>query len=110
MAVRNGSATRVQVLNPVAVSKVTAPVEAAGEGPDQLKDNSDVQNLIDHGKDRGYLTFDEINDSQVHEELDAEQIEEIFQLFADEGIKVVGKLKEYPRAQPETIAPPTVGT
>ncbi len=63
---------------------------------EQFKDNNEFRHLIDHGKDQGYLTFDEINDSLMHEELDAEQIEEIFQAFVDEGIKVIGKLKEIP--------------
>jgi len=63
---------------------------------EQYKDNNEFRHLIDHGKDQGYLTFDEINDTLMHEELDAEQIEEIFQAFADEGIKVIGKLKETP--------------
>jgi RNA polymerase primary sigma factor len=63
---------------------------------EQFKDNNEFRHLIDHGKDQGYLTFDEINDTLSHEELDADQIEEIFQAFADEGIKVIGKLKDLP--------------
>src|SRR2546423_15479245 len=67
---------------------------ADGATAEQFKDINEVRSLIDHGKDQGFLTFDEINESLVHEELDAEQIEEIFQMFADEGIKVVGR-REY---------------
>jgi RNA polymerase primary sigma factor len=62
---------------------------------EQFKDNNDFRHLIDHGKDQGYLTFDEINDTLIHEELDADQIDEIFQAFANEGIKIVGKIKEH---------------
>jgi RNA polymerase primary sigma factor len=65
-------------------------------GLDQFRENNEFQHLIDHGRDRGYLTFDEINDSLVHEELDAEQIEEVLQAFAEEGIKVVDKIIELP--------------
>jgi RNA polymerase primary sigma factor len=70
---------------------------------EQFKDNNEFQHLLDHGKDRGYLTFDEINDSLVHEELDAEQIEEVLQAFADEGIKVIDKIKELPLPLAEGI-------
>lgn len=74
---------------------------------EQFKDNNEFRHLIDHGKDQGYLTFDEINDSLMNEDLDAEQIEEIFQAFADEGIKVVGKLKDH--SAPLTCGMATVG-
>jgi RNA polymerase primary sigma factor len=71
---------------------------------EQFKDNLEFRHLLDHGKDRGYLTFDEINDSLVHEELDAEQIEEVLQVFADEGIKVIDKMKEIPLPLPQGVA------
>jgi RNA polymerase primary sigma factor len=65
-------------------------------GLDQFRENNEFQHLMDHGRDRGYLTFDEINDSLVHEELDADQIEEVLQAFAEEGIKVVDKIIDLP--------------
>jgi RNA polymerase primary sigma factor len=74
-----------------------------GVALEQVKDNNEFRQLLDHGKDRGYLTFDEINDSLVHEELDADQIEEMLQVFADEGIKIIGKMKELPLALAEGL-------
>jgi RNA polymerase primary sigma factor len=63
---------------------------------DQVRENSEFRRLLDHGKDRGFLTYDEINNSLSEEELDAEQIEEMLQAFADEGIEIVVKNKEAP--------------
>jgi RNA polymerase primary sigma factor len=65
---------------------------------EQVKHNNEFRRLLDYGKDRGFLTFDEINDSLLHEDLDADQIEEMLQLFADEGIEVVGKMRDLPQA------------
>jgi RNA polymerase primary sigma factor len=63
---------------------------------DQVRENNEFRRLLDHGKDRGFLTYDEINNSLSEEELDAEQIEEMLQAFADEGIEIVVKNKEAP--------------
>jgi len=70
---------------------------------EQVKDNNEFRRLLDHGKDRGFLTYDEINDSFAQEELDADQIEEMLQAFADEGIEIIVKNKDYPLPIPEGL-------
>jgi RNA polymerase primary sigma factor len=47
-----------------------------------------LKNLIVLGKDRGYLTYAEINDSLPDDMLDAEQIEGIISMINDMGIQV----------------------
>ena len=62
---------------------------------EELKDNVEVRKLLAEGKRKGVLTYDEINDTlSQQEDLDAEQIEDILQTFAEEGIQVVDKVKE----------------
>jgi RNA polymerase primary sigma factor len=62
---------------------------------DQLKENPEVSKLLDRGKRRGMLTYDEINDALGrHEGLDAEQLDDILQSFENEGIQVVDKAKD----------------
>ena len=52
--------------------------------------SKDVQALLERGRKAGVLTYEEIQDSlSDNEELDAEQIEEVYQLLADEGVDVV---------------------
>jgi RNA polymerase primary sigma factor len=64
---------------------------------DQLKENPEVTKLLDRGKRRGMLTYDEINDALGRNEgLDAEQIDDILQSFENEGIQVVDKVKPVP--------------
>jgi RNA polymerase primary sigma factor len=62
---------------------------------EEIKENVEVRKLLDEGKRKGVLTYDEINDIlSRQEDLDAEQIEDILQAFADEGIQVVDKVKD----------------
>ena len=62
---------------------------------EEIKDNIEVRKLLDKGKRKGVLTYDEINDIlSQQEDLDAEQIEDLLQTFADEGIQVLDKIKD----------------
>ena len=62
---------------------------------EELKDHVEVRKLLAEGKRKGVLTYDEINDTlSQQEDLDAEQIEDILQTIADEGIQVVDKIKD----------------
>ncbi|MCE5197918.1 MAG: RNA polymerase sigma factor RpoD [Armatimonadota bacterium] len=60
----------------------------------ELKGSDRLQKLIEEGKRSGVLTYDQINDTLSHEDLNAEQVDDILQTFADEGIRVVEKVKE----------------
>jgi len=67
---------------------------------EEIKDHVDVRKLLDEGKRKGVLTYDEINDTlSQHEDLDAEQIEDLLQTFADEGIQVVDRAKDAEAAE-----------
>ncbi|MHB1000623.1 MAG: RNA polymerase sigma factor RpoD [Armatimonadota bacterium] len=62
---------------------------------EEIKDHDDVRKLLEEGKRKGVLTYDEINDTlSEHEELDPEQLEGLLQTLADEGIQVVDKIKD----------------
>ena len=73
---------------------------------EEIKDHVEIRKLLEEGKRKGVLTYDEINDTlSQQEDLDAEQIEDLLQTFADEGIQIVDKVKdsdlveESPRAE-----------
>ena len=64
---------------------------ATGEAPapvDAEARKTRLKNLIKLGKERGYLTYAEINDHLPDEVVDAEQIDIIISTFNDMGIKV----------------------
>src|SRR5699024_11368325 len=49
---------------------------------------SQLRLLITHGKQKGYLTYAEINDSLPDDIVDPEQIEDIVNMISDMGITV----------------------
>ncbi len=62
---------------------------------EEVKDHVEVRKLLEEGKRKGVLTYDEINDVlSQQEDLDAEQIEELLMTFTEEGIQIVDKTKE----------------
>ena len=68
-----------------------------------LREREDVQKLLEQGrKQGGVLTYEEISDSLGTDEPDPEQIDEILQTVASEGITVVdrGSLMASPTPQP----------
>ena len=62
---------------------------------EQAKGTDELQRLVEEGKRKGSLTYDEINDMLgSQEDVDAEQVDDLLQTFADEGIRVVEKTDE----------------
>src|SRR3546814_15981460 len=51
--------------------------------------NTAVKNLIKKGKERGYLTYDEVNAALPQEEMSSEQIEDIMSALNEMGVNVV---------------------
>jgi RNA polymerase primary sigma factor len=51
------------------------------------------QQLINMGKAKGFLTYDEINDSMPEEIVSADQIDDWLSTLGDEGIEIVGNAK-----------------
>ncbi len=56
---------------------------------DQETQQSKIKQLIARGKEKGYLTYAEVNDHLPNDILEPEQIEDIIAMINDMGIKVV---------------------
>lgn len=55
----------------------------------------ELQRLLDQGKRQGTITYDEINDSLCqYDQLDPDQLDDLLQTFAEEGIEVVARVIE----------------
>ena len=70
--------------------------------------DAEVQRLLAQGKREGTLSFDEINDSLCpYNQLDADQLDDLLQSFADEGIQVTTETRVLTetRATTETRVP-----
>jgi RNA polymerase primary sigma factor len=56
--------------------------------------NDQVQALITIGKEKGYLTYDEVNDNLPTEAINSDRIDEIVILFGDENIELISSSEE----------------
>jgi RNA polymerase primary sigma factor len=68
--------------------------------------NKDIKRIITLGKQKGYLTYDELNDLLPEELISAEQMDEVFELLGNEDIQIVDteeinkKITELTKEQP----------
>ena len=60
-----------------------------GDAPILDTKNSDIKTLIKKGKERGYVTHDELNAALPQEELSSEQIEDVMSALSEMGVNVV---------------------
>ena len=64
---------------------------------ESVEQSKEMRRLIDKGKKKGTLTYDEISETLYQDEnLDEGQIEDILQTLADEGIQIVNKMHGIP--------------
>src|SRR5215471_6616820 len=73
------------------VSQPEAP-EARDEGPDApLLDTlgAELKKLVQKGKERGYVTYDELNAALPPDEVSSEQIEDTMAMLSEAGVNVV---------------------
>ena len=69
-------------------AELLAQIKAAPLPEDDEARKSRLKTLIKLGKERGFLTYAEINDHLPDDVVDAEQIESIISTFSDMGIRV----------------------
>ena len=71
--------------------------EARVEVPtdEEAAESLEVQKLVDMGKEKGFLTYEEVNDALPQGVLSSEQIDDMLILFEQLGIQVVDDPDEY---------------
>src|SRR5262245_7282989 len=77
---------RAENHHPVAKSKGAAD---AGGQPVEKKNLKEVKKLIDLGKEKGYLTYDDVNDMLPAEVVSPDQIDDVMSIFGEMDIEVV---------------------
>jgi len=69
--------------------------DSAARQDSPVSESDDVQRLLVRGKQRGGVTYDEISDSLGgHSDISVDQIEDVLEYLADEGVQVVSKAQE----------------
>jgi RNA polymerase primary sigma factor len=66
-----------------------APPAAAAKSKRKMKDRPEVQKLIAKGKEKGFVTYDEVNDSLPEDIASANEIDDLMATLASESIAVV---------------------
>ncbi|WP_041796127.1 RNA polymerase sigma factor RpoD [Pararhodospirillum photometricum] len=70
-------------------AEATTPQEEGGDGPLLDSMNAAVKKLVSRGKDRGYITYDELNGALPPDDVSSEQIEDTMAMLSDMGINLV---------------------
>ena len=63
--------------------------EDAAEGPLSDPSQETVKKMIAAAKERGYITYDELNDTLPQDEMSSEQIEDVMSLISEMGINII---------------------
>ncbi len=68
-----------------------AEAQAANEGSSPLVDTTEqaVKKMIAHAKERGYISYDELNATLPQSEVSSEKIEDIMAMLSEMGINVI---------------------
>jgi RNA polymerase primary sigma factor len=73
---------------------------------DKEKHISQIRNLIALGRDKGFLTYEEVNDYLPNDIIDSEQINDIIKMIGDMGIQVCDMVND---PEVSILADPTIG-
>jgi len=78
-------------------AKKTAPIVEKASGEDGTSKSAIVRKLIRAGKDKGYLSYDEVNDILPDDVVSSDEIEEVITALHSADIKVVESEEEVER-------------
>jgi len=90
---------------PEKVADTTEPTEEATDSPILDSLTASVRKLILRGKERGYVTYDELNAALPPEEFSSEQIEDTMTTLSELGINLVENEETEEGPPPEKEAP-----
>jgi RNA polymerase primary sigma factor len=79
---------RAETTRPVAKTAAAAVSNGASQ-PAEKKNLKEVKKLIDLGKEKGYLTYDDVNDMLPAEVVSPDQIDDVMSIFGEMDIEVV---------------------
>ncbi len=86
-----------------------AEEEAAAEDLADVTERSEVKALMERGREKGFLTYDEVNDALPTDIVSSDQIDDVMSMFGEHDIEVVDdakkmKLPDKPPPEPEAKA------
>ena len=98
---------------PVKQAETTERTEEPADGPILDSLTAPVRKMVARGKERGYVTYDELNKALPSDEVNSEQIEDTMTMLSEMGINVIeseeseeSTTEEQPEAAPATTTTP----
>jgi RNA polymerase primary sigma factor len=71
-----------------------AEEEAVGDDLSDITERSEVKALMERGREKGFVTFDELNDALPNDVVSSEQIDDVMSMFGEHDIEVVDDSKK----------------
>lgn len=84
-------------------SEATENTEEQADGPVLEDAHSAVKKLLQKGKERGFISIDELNEALPQEQVSSEQIEDVMTMLNDMGINVVDGDEQEADVEPKQI-------
>jgi len=84
--------------------------EQGGDGPLLDDSNSAVKKLLQKGKERSFITIDELNAALPQDQVSSEQIEDVMTMLNDMGINVIENEEEAEQDKPDDEEAAETGT
>ena len=67
---------------------------AAGDDLSDITERTEVKALMERGREKGFVTFDELNDALPNDVVSSEQIDDVMSMFGEHDIEVVDDSKK----------------
>ncbi len=85
-------------------------VDDGGDGPLIDLANKDIKKLLQKAKERGYVTYDEINEAMPEDQISSEQIEDTMATLSEMGVNIVENEDELEEENSISKLPATTGS
>jgi len=92
---READAEDVEAQAVIAAGEVGVDLDAQADQDDdaEVGDRKEVKDLLEAGRQKGYLTYDEVNDALPADIVSSDQIDDVMSMFGDNDIELVDAQK-----------------
>jgi RNA polymerase primary sigma factor len=94
-----GDEVEEQAIEMMQDAEVDADAEKDEAEEEPLRERKEVQDLLVAGKQKGFVTYDEVNDSLPGDVVSSDQIDDVMSMFGDNEVEVVDAQKSADQAE-----------
>ncbi len=89
----DGDEVEEQAIEMMQDAEVDADAEKDEADEEPLRERKEVQDLLVQGKQKGFITYDEVNDALPGDVVSSDQIDDVMSMFGDNEVEVVDAQK-----------------